>query len=171
MEEVIRIKRSLGAKNKAKGSHAERYYANVFKDLGYKHCVTARLGSRISDNAGIDIINIPFNIQVKSGKQNKMSPGKVLLNMQAQIQSLFPEDNPVQKYPILVIHRPQPFKKDYLQDVVYMSMNQFNIFTEKYGKIEYLFIKKRVYKTTSEFGDIIAVSFNTLVTIGVFKKC
>ncbi len=171
MEEVIRVKRSLGAKNKRKGSDAERYYANVFKDLGYKHCVTARLGSRISDNAGIDIINIPFNIQIKAGKQTKMSPGKVLLNMQAQIQALFPEDNPVQEYPLLVIHRPQVFKKGYLEDVVYMSTKQFNVFSEKYGKINYLFVKKRAYKTTSEFGDIIAVSFNTLVTIGVFKKC
>lgn len=169
MEEIKRVKRSLGAKNKRKGSDAERYYANVFKDFGYKHCVTARLGSRLHDNAGVDIINIPFNLQIKAGKQTKMSPGKVLLNMQAQIQSLFPEDNPIHKYPLLVVHRPQVFKKGYLEDVVYMSMKQFDIFSEKYGKLDHLFVKKRSYKTTSEFGDIIAVSFNELVRIGVFR--
>lgn len=170
MEEVIkRAKRSLGAKNKRKGSDSERYYANVFKEFGYKHCVTARLGSRLHDNAGVDIINIPFNIQIKAGKQTKMSPGKVLLNMQAQIQSLFPEDNIIHKYPLLIIHRTHAFKKDYLEDVVYMSKKQYNIFSELHGKIEYLFIKKRQYKTTSEFGDIIAVSFSELVKKGVFK--
>lgn len=169
MEKVIN-KRSLGAKNKRKGSDAERYYANVFREMGYKFCVTARLGSRLHDNAGVDIINIPFNLQIKAGKQTKMSPGKVLLNMQAQIKSLFPEDNPIHSYPLLVIHRPQVFKKGYLEDVVYMSMNQFDIFTEKYGKLDFLFVKKRSCKTTSEFGSIIAVSFNELVRAGVFKK-
>ncbi len=44
--------RSLGSRNRQKGHHAERFYADVFRELGYEHCITARLGGRIFDNAG-----------------------------------------------------------------------------------------------------------------------
>lgn len=168
-EDFEKSKRSLGIKNKRKGSDAERFYVNVFKELGYKHCVTSRLGSKLHDNAGVDIINIPFNIQIKAGKQAKLSPGKVLLNMESQIKSLFPEDDKIHTYPLLVIHRLHAFKKNYIEDVVYMSFDQFNDFTKSYGKIDYLFMKKRNHKTTSKFGHIVAVDFNELVKKGVFE--
>ena len=161
-------KKSLGTRNKHKGSHAERYYANLFKKLGYSHCITARLGGRIFDNAGIDIINIPFNIQIKAGIQSHLSPGKVLLNMDAQIRNLFPQNNPIVKYPLLLIHRLYPYSQDYNEDLVYMSEKQFNIFKDKHTELCFLSIKKRNIKMLTEYGSIVRLKVSELIEKGVF---
>ena len=157
---------SIGTRNRTKGHHAERFYASVFKDLGYTKCVTARLGGRIFDNAGIDIINIPFNIQIKAGKQSKMSPGKVLLNMHSQIDSLFPENHEVRGFPLLVIHRPNPFSKNFKEDVVYMTYDQFKSFNLP---ISYDTLKQRKVKMSTGFGAIISIKFYKLFDLKFFN--
>ena len=52
-DKLYYMNESIGTRNRTKGHHAERFYANVFKELGYTKCVTARLGGRLFDNAGI----------------------------------------------------------------------------------------------------------------------
>lgn len=156
---------SIGTRNRVKGHHAERFYAKVFKDLGYTKCVTARLGGRIFDNAGIDIINIPFNIQIKSGKQAKLSPGKVLLNMHSQIDSLFPENHEVRGYPLFVIHRPNPFSKNFDEDIVYMTYNQYMSFNLP---ILYQDLKIRKARMSTDFGAIVSIKFYRLFNIKFF---
>jgi hypothetical protein len=155
--------RSIGARNKHKGSHAERFYSTLFKNLGYDKCQTARFGSRLHDNAGIDLINIPFNVQIKAGVQKSLSPGKVLLNMSAQIDALFVKDSPVRNYPLLLIYRPKPFSNNTEDDIVYMSSSQLGIFNESSPEIATLEIKKRKSTMSNEFGVIIAVRFNDLI--------
>ena len=58
-----------GSTNKRKGHNAERYYCNLFKELGFEFCTTARLASRLYDNAKIDLVNLPYNLQIKAGVQ------------------------------------------------------------------------------------------------------
>ena len=157
---------SIGTRNRTKGHHAERFYANVFKELGYTKCVTARLGGRLFDNAGIDIINIPFNIQIKAGKQSKMNPGKVLLNMYSQIDSLFPENHEVRDFPLFVIHRPNPFSKFFGEDVVYMTYKQFISYNLP---IDYDTIKIRKAKMSTDFGAIVSIKFSKLFNIKFFN--
>ena len=53
---------SIGTNNKRKGSNAERFYAKIFRDLGFDKCITSRQGSRLHDNAGIDLMFLPYNI-------------------------------------------------------------------------------------------------------------
>ena len=53
--------------NRTKGHDAERLYVNRFKEIGYEHCVTSRYGSRLHDDAAIDLINVPINVQIKAG--------------------------------------------------------------------------------------------------------
>ena len=55
-----------GKKNREKGLKGEQFYVEYFKNIGYKKCDTSKKRS-IQDNAGIDLINIPFNVQIKSG--------------------------------------------------------------------------------------------------------
>ena len=57
----------MANKNRDKGHRYERWWANIFKDLGWEKCITARQGSRIMDDSGIDLINIPYNMQLKYG--------------------------------------------------------------------------------------------------------
>lgn len=101
-------KASQGARNKRVGSEAERYYMRIFRDeLGFKHCKTARLGSKLHDNAGIDLIFIPFNIQVKQGIQSGLNPSKELQKMKDKMVELFPDTSLEHDYPKLVIHKKQ----------------------------------------------------------------
>ena len=84
--------------------------------------------------------------------------------MDTQIKHLFPENNPIVKYPLLVIHRPNPYAKWYEEDIVYMSMQQFKIFQEKHPDLTYTGIKKRNIRMHSEFGVIVSLPFSELVT-------
>lgn len=98
-------KRNYGKTNKRKGSDAERHYAKEFRELGYTHCKTARLGSKLHDNAGIDLIFIPYNVQVKCGIQKGMNPEKELVYIKEQMEKLFPPDSKEHELPKMVIHK------------------------------------------------------------------
>ncbi len=91
--------------NRRKGHNAERIYATAFKELGFDKCVTSRYGSRIHDDAAIDLINIPFNVQIKAGKQKAMKPEEVLKDISVRIVDKFPKTAPEHNYPNIVIHR------------------------------------------------------------------
>lgn len=151
--------RSIGAKNKHKGSHAERFYAQVFRDLGFDYCITSRQGGRIYDNAGIDIMNIPFNVQIKAGIQKNMSPGKVLFNVDSQIKALFPETSEVRTYPIILIHRPKPFSSNTNEDTVYYTYKQHLKFKEINNNLRYIETKQRKDVYFNEYSKIVKVSF------------
>lgn len=108
---------ALGKKNKTKGSVGERYFRDKFKDIGYDKCVTSRLGSRLHDNVGADLIFIPYNVQVKVGNQSGLNVRTELKNMTERMQETFPEDSAEFTYPRLVIHKkdvkPGERKSDY----------------------------------------------------------
>ncbi|MHA1197782.1 MAG: hypothetical protein ACTSQF_00295 [Candidatus Heimdallarchaeaceae archaeon] len=96
-------KKSYGKTNRNLGHSTERYYASEFRDLGYSFCKTSRQASRLHDDAGIDLVFIPFNVQVKAGKQRGLNPILVLKEMNNRIIELFPEENEVHSKPNMVI--------------------------------------------------------------------
>lgn len=122
-------KKSYGKTNKRKGSDAERYYARIFReDLGFTHCKTSRLGSKLHDDAGIDLIFIPLNIQIKAGKQVGLNPGKELTYMQNRMTELFPESSLEHDYPKLVIHKKevgQGKKRSEFDEIVSLTFKDF----------------------------------------------
>lgn len=161
--------RSVGAKNKHKGSHAERFYAKLFRSLGYNYCITSRQGGRIYDNAGIDLMNIPYNIQIKAGTQKNMSPGKVLFDIENQIKALFPEDSEVRKYPIILIHRLNPFSNNTNEDIVYMTHRQYLRFKEVSPDLRYETYKQRKGMYNSEYGTIVSITFENFKNLILLK--
>lgn len=117
-----------GKTNKTKGSNAERIYAKIFQGLGFPQCITARFGSRIHDNAGIDLINIPFNIQIKAGIQKSMNPSKELKKIDELVPIYFPKNAPEYNNINIVIHRKQVGKgkkRTPYDDLVHMSFEDF----------------------------------------------
>lgn len=98
-------KKNYGRANKRKGSDAERLYVKEFKKLGFEHCKTSRLGSRLHDNAGIDLICLPFNVQIKAGYASGLNYGKELQYIQDQMTSLFPPSSVEHGLPKILIHR------------------------------------------------------------------
>lgn len=120
--------KSTGATNKRKGSDAERYYANVFRKLGFHKCLTARYGSRMHDDAGIDLINLPFNVQIKAGKQKGLNPISVLSDISERIEGVFPKQALEHSYPTILIHKREVGrgkKRNKFDDMVYMSFEDF----------------------------------------------
>ena len=119
---------SKGKINRRKGHNAERYYADKFRSLGYPKCITSRQGSRIHDDSGIDLIFIPYNVQIKAGKQRGLNPIQVLKNMEIKMKENFPEDNQVFNQPNIVILRKevgQGTKRTKYDDVVILAFEDF----------------------------------------------
>lgn len=152
-----------GATNKRKGHQAERDYCNIFKELGFSFCTTARLGSRLYDNAKIDLINLPFNVQIKAGIQKSMNPGKELFSMSTMIKSLFPPDDSIHTKPCFLIHKKQVGKgirRLPEDEVVYLSHKQFQEYQDlENNSISKLFDKEFKFELNSEFKHIVAITF------------
>lgn len=99
-------KQSTGKTNKTKGSNAERYYAKRFREeLGFDKCVTSRFGSKLHDNAKIDLLFIPYNIQIKAGRQKGLGYSKTLQEIRDSIQTTFPDFAVEHTFPDIVIHK------------------------------------------------------------------
>lgn len=122
-------KKNYGKTNKRKGSDAERYYAKIFRDqLGFTHCKTSRLGSKLHDDAGIDLIFIPYNIQIKAGKQVGMNPARELENMRDKMLEFFPSTSLEHGFPKLVIHKKEVGagkRRTEFDEIVSMTFNDF----------------------------------------------
>lgn len=95
----------LGKNNKRKGSDAERYYAKKLREIGYNHCITSRQGSKLFDDCGIDLLFVPYNIQIKAGEQKGMKPGEVLQYTKTSMAQKFPSNSPEFEYPTVLIHK------------------------------------------------------------------
>jgi len=91
--------------NRNKGHNAEREYCKMFSDLGYKYCVTSRYGSRQHDDCGIDLINVPYNVQIKAGYARGLNYTKVLRDISERIELAFPKHAPEHNQPTIIIHK------------------------------------------------------------------
>lgn len=120
-------RKSLGKKNKTKGNVAERYYRDQFRDIGYDKCVTARLGSRLHDNAGIDLVLVPYNVQVKVGEQKGLKPREELISMDTKMRELFLDNSHEFNSPKLVIHKryAEGTKRTEFDEIVTMTFKDF----------------------------------------------
>lgn len=130
-------RKKLGKINKQRGNTAERYYASFFKEMGveaFSHCKTARFGSKLHDDAGIDLIFLPFNVQIKHGEQKGMKPVEELKLMESKMKKLFPEKSVEHDLPKLVIHQKsigRGKKRTEYDEVVTMTFKDFCKFLEK----------------------------------------
>ena len=115
--------------NKRKGSNAEREYAKRFREAGFENCITSRLGSRLYDNSGIDLMNIPFNVQIKAGIQRGINYSKELQYVKDQISHNFDLSDEVNNKPILLIHKKPKLEgkrnRGEFDELIIMSISDF----------------------------------------------
>lgn len=151
-----------GKTNRKKGHTAELYYKNFFVELGFEHCVTSRFGSRQHDNAKIDLMHLPFNLQIKAGKQTGMNPCKELGLMEQKIKEFFPASDPIHQKPEFLIHKKQEGAgKRYSTELVYMSFKDFETFKSKGSRLSEAVIRTRKSRSKNEdYGD-----YNTVISI------
>ena len=118
----------LGKTNRRKGNDAERFFADFFRKIGFDKCQTARYGSRMHDDAGIDLIHLPLNVQVKAGKQAGMKPENVIADIKQRITQIFPEGYPEHENPLVIIHKRQikrGARRKEEDTLVHMSFDDF----------------------------------------------
>lgn len=122
-------KKSQGSRNKRKGSNAERLYAKKFRELGFTHCKTSRMGSKLHDDAGIDLIFVPFNVQIKAGYDKGLNPSRELEYIETKMKELFPTSSVEHNLPKILIHRKNKAKgkrnRTPYEDIVSMTYEDF----------------------------------------------
>ena len=117
-----------GATNKRKGSNAEREFASAFRELGFTHCKTSREGSKMHDGAGIDLLFVPMNIQIKAGKQKALNVTNELKNISEKVKENFPQESPELTRPNILIHKKeigQGVKRTEFDEIVSMTFVDF----------------------------------------------
>jgi hypothetical protein len=94
------------ANARRKGHDFERAVAQNMREIGFEHCVTSRAESKNMDDAGVDLCNLPLNIQCKNGYE-KSTPNFRRLRDAAKIKlaAKYPKDNPVNSYPFVLLHK------------------------------------------------------------------
>lgn len=93
-----------GKRNRRKGHDLERELARIFRELGYEHARTSREESRLMDDCGIDIVNVPFLVQAKAGYENRQPNfSKIYNNIKEKIGEKFPKEHPIHNMPIVLI--------------------------------------------------------------------
>jgi hypothetical protein len=148
-----------GRANKSKGHHAERYYADLFRKLGFTFCKTSRLASRMLDNCKIDLAFLPFNVQVKAGKQEGLNVHKVFSLMKELVKEKFPPTENVHAKPYILIHRPSPYSKNEDKDDIYVTLEQFNHWKVRNPKLDYRDLKTN-HKYDPEFKELVVMPFS-----------
>lgn len=166
------VKKSIGATNKRKGSNAERLYAKKFRELGFEFCKTSRFVSKAHDNSKIDLMYIPFNIQIKAGVQKGLNAGKELMSMEAMIKTMFPPTDEVFTKPALLIHYVQVGpgrKREAEHEKVFMSHQQFLTFKQMNPDLKFDTEKVFKFESISEFKHIVCMTFEYFVEEVILK--
>ena len=117
-----------GSTNRRKGHDAERLYVQKFKDLGYDKCVTARFGSKLHDDCGVDLLNLPFNVQIKAGVQKGISYSQTIAYTKDLTAKKLSEEDAAK--PVILIHKKPfdkgPSKDNETKELVIMTWNDFS---------------------------------------------
>ena len=128
----------IGKNNKRKGNEAERYYAKELREIGYEHCITSRMGSKLFDDCGIDLMLVPYNIQVKAGEQKGMKPVEVLRYMKDKMREKFPPESAEFDYPSVLIHRKpaEGPRRTEFDELVTMTYADWKLMAQKIHHLE-----------------------------------
>jgi len=120
--------KKTGKTARTKGHNAEREYVKIFRELGYKDCITSRLGSRMLDNAGIDLMYTPFNVQIKAGYKS-LNYRKELTSLQEKREEHLVSSSPEKNFPTIIIHRKDMVegkkRRTEFDDLVCMTFKDF----------------------------------------------
>lgn len=123
--------------NRTKGHNAERFYANIFREMGYIYCKTTRESSKLLDNCKVDLDGIPFSIQIKAGTQKGLNASKIFFEMEEALKKNFPPEDIIHTKPKILIHHKQGIKgksRNEFDNLVMMTFETFKKIINNNGK-------------------------------------
>jgi hypothetical protein len=123
-----------GSTNRKKGHSAERFYAQKFREV-FPQCQTSRYASRMLDDGGVDLANIPLLVQIKAGVHKGIKYQDVLKNIEDKLPHLTKE------FPKALIHHKQVGKgkkRDEYSSLVILTFDDFfNLIKQVYDNQEH----------------------------------
>lgn len=98
-------KQTNGSALRRKGHDLERYVVKTLRDI-YPHATTARRESKTMDDCGVDVVNVPFLIQCKSGYESpRPKYERLFAYIEERIKDLPMYKDVLSKYPVVVVHK------------------------------------------------------------------
>lgn len=95
-----------GSNNRKKGHDLERLLAKIFREFGFEFAKTSRYASKLLDDCGIDVANIPLLIQAKCGyAKNPPKYKDIYANIKAKLKENFPPEHEIHNAPIVLVHK------------------------------------------------------------------
>lgn len=120
--------------SKSKGNRAEQEYAIKFRELGFGFCRTSREASKLLDDCGIDLCNIPISVQIKSGfKKQRPNSEFLLRKIREDLKKRFPPEDPVHQLPKAIIHKSQGYTPE--GELVTMKWDDWLLLFNAYIKV------------------------------------
>jgi hypothetical protein len=124
-----------GARNRTKGHNLERTVASQLREVGFEYARTSRSESKTLDDCGVDICNVPFLLQCKSGYDNRYPRFPEIYNsIRENIAAKYDKDSPLRLFPIVLVHKPT-------RDVTYWSFDEttaLNLIKSQQQKLDIL---------------------------------
>ena len=124
---------------RSKGHTLERKVANDLK-IFFPYSRTVRNAGREIDNCGIDIVGVPFNIQIKNG-YNKIrfkfeDEFKYTVD---KLKLVYPQDDKIHKYPYVFIHKKTGIKGKIQPELFQVTMTYdtfIGLISKIYDRVE-----------------------------------
>ena len=126
--------------NKAKGSRYERSHAKIWREsLNFVKVQTSRAASKLIDDCGIDFVNIPFNVQAKTGyANNRPRYDQLYQYTMKKLDQYFDKNDPIFKKPFVLAYKLNGRKPENIQwtfaqkDIVPILKTYFNFQRNKF---------------------------------------
>lgn len=113
--------------NRTKGHSFERYLVKLFREMGYKFVRTSRAESKLLDDCGVDLTNLPFNVQAKNGYKKARPKYEVLYAyIKGKLKDNYPPENELHDKPIILVHK-LPGGGDKHPELIQWTFNQADI--------------------------------------------
>lgn len=122
----------MANKNRDKGHRYERWWRKVWEEMGFTKVKTARQGSRLMDDCGVDLINIPINMQLKAGYPKGINYSQLFEEIETKLKDNMMDTDPVLSYPIVIAHKKGRKKSEHF--VVIQSDDFIELMKERYGE-------------------------------------
>lgn len=107
-----------GSRNRTKGHNLERTVASLLREIGFEFARTSRSESKTLDDCGVDICNVPFLVQCKSGYDNRYPRYPEIYNsIRENIADKYDKNSPLRLFPVVLIHKPT-------RDITYWSFDE-----------------------------------------------
>jgi hypothetical protein len=102
--------------NRRKGHNWERKIVADLKKIGFEYARTSRSASRILDDCGVDVANVPLSIQAKAGYANaRPRYDQLYKNTQNKLKENFPPTSEQFDFPFVLAYKLDGRKKEHMQ--------------------------------------------------------